>query len=59
MADRFETETEREYQQARHERQMMLMREMGKINRQETCVYIMWGIAAACAIIALFLSAVS
>jgi hypothetical protein len=36
-----------------HQRQMMLMREMGKVNRMETRMYMLWAVVAVLIVLAL------
>lgn len=44
---------------ARHQRRMQLMREMGKTNRMETRMHIMWVVVAVLAAFALILGGMS
>jgi cell division protein FtsL len=40
-------------QRANHERKMALMRELGKVNRMETRIYMLWAVAAVLIVLAL------
>jgi len=55
-ADRFDRET---FEADRHRRRMMLMRELGKTNRMEARMHVLWIVAAVLGVIAFVMMGLS